>query len=208
MNYEVSNDAVGYPRERNAPRARSRFPGGVPSVVAAPRPDARPTADDGFIRRLYAEHGADLFRYALGLTGGDSHRAEDLLQEAMLRAWRTADARPIRSPRSWLFSTLRNLAVDAYRARQSRPIEADQAALDSLAVADTTDRTAESVDMAQALAALRPEHREAIVEVFYRGSSTTQAATALGIPAGTVKSRMYYGLKALRLVLQERGITP
>jgi hypothetical protein len=41
MNYEVSNDAVGYPRERNAPRARSRFPGGVPSVVAAPRPDAR-----------------------------------------------------------------------------------------------------------------------------------------------------------------------
>jgi hypothetical protein len=50
--------------------------------------------------------------------------------------------------------------------------------------------------------------REAIVEVFYRGSSMTQAATALGIPAGTVKSRMYYGLKALRLVLQERGITP
>jgi RNA polymerase sigma-70 factor, ECF subfamily len=169
-------------------------------VVAAPRPDARPTADDEFIRRLYAEHGADLFRYALGLTGGDSHRAEDLVQEAMLRAWRT--------PRSWLFSTVRNLVVDAHRARQARPIEADQAALDSLAVADTTDRTAESVDMAEALAALRPEHRAAIVEVFYRGSSMTQAAAALGIPAGTVKSRMYYGLKALRLVLQERGITP
>jgi RNA polymerase sigma-70 factor, ECF subfamily len=177
-------------------------------VVAAPRPDARPTADDGFIRGLYAEHGADLFRYALGLTGGDSHRAEDLVQEAMLRAWRTAGARPIRTPRSWLFSTVRNLAVDAYRARQSRPAEADQAALDSLAIADTADRTAESVDMAQALTALRPEHREAIVEVFYRGSSMTQAATAMGIPAGTVKSRMYYGLKALRLVLQERGITP
>jgi RNA polymerase sigma-70 factor, ECF subfamily len=177
-------------------------------VVAAPRPDARSTADDGFIRGLYTEHGADLFRYALGLTGGDSHRAEDLVQEAMLRAWRTCGDRPIRSPRSWLFSTVRNLAVDAYRARQSRPIEADQASLDSLAVADTADRTAESVDMAEALAALRPEHREAIVEVFYRGSSMTQAATALGIPAGTVKSRMYYGLKALRLVLQERGITP
>jgi RNA polymerase sigma-70 factor, ECF subfamily len=208
MNYEVSNDNRGQPRERNAPRVRPGFAGGVPPVVAAPRPDAPPAADDGFIRGLYAEHGADLFRYALGLTGGDSHRAEDLLQEAMLRAWRTAGARPIRSPRSWLFSTVRNLAVDAYRARQSRPAEADQASLDSLAVADTADRTAESVDMAQALAALRPEHREAIVEVFYRGSSMTQAATALGIPAGTVKSRMYYGLKALRLVLQERGITP
>jgi RNA polymerase sigma-70 factor (ECF subfamily) len=173
-----------------------------------PHPDARPTADDGFIERLYAEHGPALFRYALGLTGGDSQRAEDLVQEAMLRAWRSAGALPIRSPRSWLFSTVRNLAVDAHRARQSRPAEADQVALDSLAVADTAERTAESVDMARALAALRPEHREAIVETFYRGNSATEAAAALGIPAGTVKSRTYYGLKALKLVLQERGITP
>jgi RNA polymerase sigma-70 factor (ECF subfamily) len=193
---------------RNAPRGRSGFAGIVPPVVAVPHPDARPAADDGFIRGLYAEHGADLFRYALGLTRGDSHRAEDLVQEAMLRAWRASNARPISSPRSWLFSTTRNLAVDAYRARQSRPTEADQAALDSLAVADTADRTAESVDMAQALSALRPEHREAIVEVFYGGSSMTQAAAALGIPVGTVKSRTYYGLKALRLVLEERGIAP
>ena len=81
-------------------------------------------------------------------------------------------------------------------------------ALDSLAVADTAERTAESVDIAQALATLRPEHREAIVETFYRGCSATEAAAALGIPAGTVKSRTYYGLKALKLVLQERGITP
>jgi RNA polymerase sigma-70 factor (ECF subfamily) len=208
MNYEVSNDARGHPCERNAAQVLSGFPEGFPPVVAVPRPDAGPAADDGFVRGLYAEHGADLFRYALGLTGGDSHRAEDLVQEAMLRAWRTCGDRPIRSPRSWLFSTVRNLSVDAHRARQSRPIEADQASLDSLAVADTADRTAESVDMAEALAALRPEHREAIMEVFYRGSSMTQAATALGIPAGTVKSRMYYGLKALRLILQERGITP
>src|SRR5690348_13010630 len=132
MSYEVFNDGGSNLRDRNAPWVWSGFPEGVPPVVAAPRPDARPAADDGFIRRLYAEHGPDLFRYALGLAGGDSHRAEDLVQEAMLRAWRTADARPIRSPRSWLFSTVRNLTVDAYRARQSRPIEADQAALDSL----------------------------------------------------------------------------
>jgi RNA polymerase sigma-70 factor (ECF subfamily) len=177
-------------------------------VVAEPHPDARPAEDDGFIERVYAEHGPALLRYALGLTGGDSQRAEDLVQEAMLRAWRSAGNGTIRSPRSWLFSTLRHLAVDAHRARQSRPAEAAQVALDSLAVADSTERTAQSVDIAQALAVLRPEHRQAIVETFYRGNSATEAAAALGIPAGTVKSRTYYGLKALKLVLQERGITP
>lgn len=186
----------------------SGLPASVPLVVAVPHPDPGPTADDGFIEGLYADHGAALFRYALGLTGGDSQRAEDLVQEAMLRAWRSAGILPIRSPRSWLFSTARNLAIDAHRARQSRPTEASQAALDSAAVADTAERIAESVDMAQALAALRPEHRQAIEETFYRGSSMTEAAAALGIPPGTVKSRTYYGLKALKLVLQERGITP
>jgi RNA polymerase sigma-70 factor, ECF subfamily len=176
-------------------------------VVAQPLPSPRPAADDGFIEGLYAEHGTALFRYALGLAGGDPQRAEDLVQEAMLRAWRSAGTITIRSPRSWLFSTLRHLAVDAHRARQSRPAEAGQAALDSLAVPDTAEQTAGSVDIAQALAELRPEHRQVVVETFYRGSSTTEAAAALGIPAGTVKSRTYYGLKALKLVLQERGIT-
>ena len=173
-----------------------------------PLPDPWPSPDEGSIERLYAEYGAALFRYALGLTRGDSQRAEDLVQETMLRAWRSAEAFPIRSPRSWLFSTVRNLAVDAHRARQARPAEANQVPLDSLAVGDTVDRIAESVDMATALAALRPEHRQAIMETFYRGRSATEAAAVLGIPVGTVKSRVYYGLKALKLVLEERGITP
>ena len=206
LNYEVSIDCIPY--ERSATRAWSGFPESAPPVVAVPRPGAGPSADDGFIEGLYAEHGTALFRYALGLTGGDSQRAEDLVQEAMLRAWRSAGTVAIRSPRSWLFSTLRHLAVDAHRARQRRPAEAGHTALDSLAVADTAERTAESVDIARALAALRPEHRQAIVETFYRGSSITEAAAALGIPAGTLKSRTHYGLKALKLVLQERGITP
>jgi RNA polymerase sigma-70 factor (ECF subfamily) len=177
-------------------------------VVAQPLPSPRPAADDGFIEGLYAEHGPALFRYALGLAGGDSQRAEDLVQEAMIRAWRSAESRPIRSPRSWLLSTVRNLAVDAHRARQSRPAEAGPAALETIAIADTAEHTAESIDMASALAALRPDQRQAIIETFYRGNSMSEAAATLGVPTGTVKSRTYYGLKALRLVLQERGITP
>jgi len=177
-------------------------------VVGTPPPDPPRPADDRFIDELYAEHGPSLLRYALGLTGGDYQQAEDLVQEAMLRAWRSASAATIRSPRSWLFSTLRHLAIDAHRARRSRPPEAGHAAVDSLAIPDTAERTVEALDIARALAVLRPEHRQAIVETFYRGQSATEAAAALGIPAGTVKSRTYYGLKALKLVLQERGITP
>jgi RNA polymerase sigma-70 factor, ECF subfamily len=177
-------------------------------VVAMPPPDAPADAADGFIRELYAEHGPVVFRYALGLTGGDFQQAEDLVQETMLRAWRTTTgAAPIRSPRSWLISTVRHLAVDAHRARQSRPPEAGHPALESLPAPDIAERTAASVDMTDALAALRREHREAIIETFYNGNSMTEAAVALGIPPGTVKSRTYYGLKALKLVLQERGIT-
>ena len=89
-------------------------------------------ADDAFIRALYAEHGGALLRYALHLTGGDRQRAEDLVQETIVRAWRHPEALADRPARPWLFAVARNLAVDAYRARQSRPPEVGQAAFDTL----------------------------------------------------------------------------
>ena len=61
--------------------------------------------------------------------------------------------------------------------------------------------------MADALRALSQEHRAVIVETYYRGRSVAEAAAALGIPAGTVKSRCYYALRALKLALAERGVT-
>jgi RNA polymerase sigma-70 factor (ECF subfamily) len=57
------------------------------------------------------------------------------------------------------------------------------------------------------MSALSPEHRAVLVETYYRGRSVNQAARVLGVPAGTVKSRTYYALRALRLALQERGGT-
>jgi RNA polymerase sigma factor (sigma-70 family) len=80
-------------------------------------------ADKAFIRALYAEHGDAMLRYALHLCGGDRQRAEDLVQETIVRAWRHAEAIADRPPRPWLFAVMRNLAVDAYRARQSRAPE-------------------------------------------------------------------------------------
>ena len=59
--------------------------------------------------------------------------------------------------------------------------------------------------MADALAALSPEHREVLVEIYYRGRSVAEAAETIGVPPGTVKSRTYYALRSLRLRLEERG---
>lgn len=161
-----------------------------------------------FIRALYAEHGGALLRYALRLTGGDRHRAEDLVQETIVRAWRHPRAVTDRPARPWLFAVARNLAVDAYRARRSRPTEVGQAVLETLPAEDDPDRALESWTVVQALATLRPDHRNVIVETYYLGCSVSEAAAALGIPAGTVKSRTFYALKALKLALQERGLTP
>ena len=148
----------------------------------------------------------------LGLGGrhekGDSQRAEDLVQETIVRAWRHPEALVDRPARPWLFAVARNLAVDAHRARQSRPNEVGQSAFDTLPAHDDADRTLESWAVAEALASLRPDHRTVIVETYYRGCSVAEAAATLGIPAGTVKSRTYYALKALKLALQERGLAP
>jgi RNA polymerase sigma-70 factor (ECF subfamily) len=179
---------------------------GVPGSGTAVRQG--PVADEAFIRALYAEHGGALLRYALHLSGGDRQRAEDLVQETLVRAWRHPEALADRPARPWLFAVARNLAVDAYRARQARPPEVGQAALDMLPADDDADRTLESWAVADALASLRPDHRRVIVETYYRGCSVAEAAATLGIPAGTVKSRTFYALKALKLALQERGLAP
>ena len=98
---------------RSANRAvPPRVPPNVPNAGTAPRPGR--VADEAFVRALYAEHGGALLRYALHLTGGDRQRAEDLVQETIVRAWRHPEALTDRPARPWLFAVARNLAdVDA-----------------------------------------------------------------------------------------------
>lgn len=68
--------------------------------------------DEALVRALYAEHAAPLLRYALRLTSGDRQRAEDIVQETLLRAWLHPEAIAERPARPWLFAVARNLAVD------------------------------------------------------------------------------------------------
>ncbi len=168
----------------------------------------KPATDEELVRALYREHGGPLFRYALHLTNGDRQRAEDIVQETLLRAWMHPDAIVDRPARPWLFAVARNLAVDAHRARQARPHEVGEAALQTTAVPDTADRALESWAVADALRSLRPDHRAVLLETYYRDHSVAEAATALGVPAGTVKSRTFYALRALKLALEERGLAP
>src|ERR1051326_7945084 len=173
----MSDDILPGPLNRQAPPDGST---GVPNAGTTPRSGR--VADEAFVRALYAEHGGALLRYALHLTGGDRQRAEDLVQETIVRAWRHPEALADRPARPWLFAVARNLAVDAFRARQSRPPEVGQAVLEMLPAGDDTDRTLESWAVAEALASLRPDHRKVIVETYYRGCSVAEAAVTLGIP--------------------------
>jgi RNA polymerase sigma-70 factor (ECF subfamily) len=167
------------------------------------------TADETVIRALYDQHSRALLGYALRLSNGDRQRAEDVVQETLLRAWRhpeslTGSAERIRP---WLFTVARNVAFDAHRARRARPAEAGPDGLMLLAVDDDVDRALEAWQVVDALAQLSADHRQVLVETFYRGHSVAEAASRLGVPAGTVKSRTYYALRALRLILEERGVT-
>jgi RNA polymerase sigma-70 factor (ECF subfamily) len=78
--------------------------------------------------------------------------------------------------------------------------------LENAPAADTTEDMLSKVLVAEALQSLTPAHREVLNETILRDRTVNQAADALGIPVGTVKSRVYYALKALRLVLAERGV--
>lgn len=185
----------------------------VPKVVAGlesarGRPARGPASDEMLVRALYAEHAGPLLRYALHLTSGDRQRAEDIVQETLLRAWMHPDAIAERPARPWLFAVARNLAVDAYRARRARPHEVGEDALELAAVPDDAERALESWAVADAVRALRPEHRRVLLETYYRGKSVAEAAAAIGVPAGTVKSRTFYALRALKLALEERGLAP
>lgn len=158
------------------------------------------------LRHLHDAHAPELYGFAVR-TLGDRGAAEDAVQEVFLRAWLKADAyRPERGPvRAWLFGIARNHIIDVIRARAARPALGFGEPADVGALDEDLQRIEERVVLAEALARLTPDHRAAIVEVAIRERTVTEAAAALGVPPGTVKSRVFYALKALRLVLEELG---
>lgn len=179
-----------------------------------------PATDEQLLRRLYAEHAGPLLGYVRRLVGGDTARAEDVVQETLLRAWLHPQALDPDRPggasvRAWLLTVARHLVVDGERARRVRPREVRPpdlpgAGLD--AAAGFHDSRFEQVllahGVAEALAALSPAHREVLEQLYFADRSVADTAHRLGIPPGTVKSRAYYALRALRVACEERGLVP
>jgi RNA polymerase sigma-70 factor (ECF subfamily) len=166
-------------------------------------------SDGRLIRALYHEHGAALESYAMGMTNGDLGRAQDAVQEVLVRAWRHPEALDGRrgSTRGWLLRTLRNVLIDEWRARSVRA-ETITDQPPETGVADGVDDVLQSWLVAEALAQLSASHQDVIRECYFAGRSVSEAADRLGVPAGTVKSRTHYALRALRAALIEMGVTP
>ncbi|MET8908616.1 sigma-70 family RNA polymerase sigma factor [Micromonospora sp. NPDC004551] len=165
---------------------------------------------DQLIRLLYAEHAGPLLMFVMRLTGGDRQRAEDIVQETLLRAWRNAHRLGVQgqgSLRPWLVTVARRIAIDEHRSEQARPAETYDRDLTAFAEADSTDRVLRTMTVADALRTLSQSHREILVATYFRGRTVPEAAEELGLPLGTAKSRVYYALRALRTALQERGVT-
>jgi RNA polymerase sigma-70 factor (ECF subfamily) len=169
------------------------------------RPDrATPApADEALIRALYADHGRSLLAYATRLTG-DRAAAEDVVQETLVRAWRNQDVltNGQGSVRGWLFTVARNIIVDQVRARAARPTEVAAPTETLRGDDDPAEQVVDSIIVLDALEGLSQEHRAVIEEIYFRGRAIAEVAVALNIPPGTVKSRSYYALRALRQKLE------
>ncbi|WP_243058169.1 sigma-70 family RNA polymerase sigma factor [Nocardioides sp. SR21] len=160
------------------------------------------------MQQLHDEHASALWGYCLRLTNGDRARAEDVVQETLLRAWRNFAAleESHGSVRSWLFRVSRNIVIDEWRTKRSQSEISVADVPDRRGEPDRTDQVLLAWVVADALTRLSPDHRAVLLECYYRGQTVAEAARRLGVPEGTVKSRTHYALRALRLALEEMGV--
>lgn len=157
------------------------------------------------VAELYARYEKRLYRLGLQLLG-DAGLAEELVQECFLRLWRTAGRFDLSrgTVAAYLFVMGRSIAADLRKRPSSRPLMPVEDALVP-PQPDSTDRIMEALILQDALDSLSAAHREVLMLVRAEGLTQTQIAERLSLPLGTVKTRMFHGLRALRTALAERG---
>lgn len=199
-----------------------------PPVPAAPPVPARPgppmgepaagaPGSSGTREAAFAEHVlphvALLHRVALSLTG-QSADAEDLVQDTLVRALRAVERFDDGAyPRAWLLTVLRNTHLNRLRGRRPVPMREGESAEDHAgqsapATEDLVLDAGFEAGVQRALAALSPDHRAVVALVDVDGLSHEQAAHALGVPRGTVMSRLHRARARLRADLVASGDAP
>jgi RNA polymerase sigma-70 factor (ECF subfamily) len=161
-----------------------------------------PERTEALICSLYAEYGRSLLAFATRQTG-DRAAAEDVVQETLVRAWKHADdlVEDECSVWGWLLTVARRIVIDRARARAVRPVEVADVDERSAVQTDHSESVVNTIVVLDALDQMSADHREVLVELYYRGRSMTEAARCLGVPPGTVKSRSHYALRALHAVI-------
>jgi RNA polymerase sigma-70 factor (ECF subfamily) len=160
------------------------------------------------MRALYRTYAPELFGFTVNALG-ERGTAEEVVQEVFTRAWRhAASYDPSRgSVRTWLYQIARHAIIDARRRAAVRPAlargEPDAA---EAAGGPTIEQAMLGWQVATALERLSPEHRQMIRLAHFQGLTMREIAERCGLPVGTVKSRTWYALRSLRLVLEEMGI--
>ncbi len=176
--------------ERDAPRRRG--PGHTGWVTASDQQLA--------IERLSREHGAILLAWIRRRTT-DDRDAEEILADTLYRAWKHADQYdPDKGPsRAWLFGIARNAAIDHHRRRRRHDGAVDLDAVAEPGAEDTSlEQLVERSGVRSALDVLNPDQQVAVVGAYFQGLTVAEIAEREGIPPGTVKSRLFYGLKTMR----------
>jgi len=167
-------------------------------------------SDDQALAELYDRFGRLAYGLALRILR-DEALAQDAVQEAFLAAWRSADRFLAERAKAstWILTLVHRRAVDLVRRedrRRGEPLDSAAEPAASETVEDEATLGFERRVVLEALAQLTPEQREALELGYYGGLSQSELSERLGLPLGTIKSRMFAGLSRLRELLVEAGL--
>jgi len=177
-------------------------------LALIPTPDGNPA-----LAELYDRYGRVAYGLALRILR-DSALAEDAVQEAFLAVWRTAQTFQVErgKPSTWILTLVHRRAVDLVRREERRRAPAPEADDDIAAAAPPVDEEAmlreRRLAVQEALRQLPKDQREALELAYYGGLTQSELAEQLSVPLGTVKSRMFAGLRRLGDLLDEAGLEP
>lgn len=158
------------------------------------------------LQRLIDRYGGPLFGYGIRLLK-DRGMAEELVQDTFVRLWRGAGRfDPERgSVRTWIYAIARNSAIDLQRRRAARPLDVDEPAPEAFGSVEPHAQLVEQLEVRDAMRGLSHKHRQVLVLAYDEGLTQSQIAARIDAPVGTVKTRTFHALGAMREELTRRG---